>query len=250
MLRIGRTVSPRSLGVCRSTRNIDRPVGLLLHLFERRGARQQQHQVGVLHARDPHLLAVDDVAVAAAHRHRPRLRGVGAGGGLGDGERLQPQAPGGQLRQVLALLRLAAVPHQRAHDVHLRVAGAGVGARSVDLLEDHRRFGQRQAAATVGLGNQRRQPAGLGQRRDERLGVGRALVHALPVVAAEPRAQLAHGDTVVLVLGEPRVDVGAALHMPRNVSHGTMMARYTAKNTTPSTAPSTQKSRRGMKPLP
>ena len=81
-------------------------------------------------------------------------------------------------------------------------------------------------------------------------GYADALVHALPVVAAEPRAQLAHGDPILLMLGESRVDVGAAVHMPRNVSHGTMMARYTVMNTTPSTAPSTQKSRREMKPLP
>ena len=91
---------------------------------------------------------------------------------------------------------------------------------------------------------------GLGQRGHERFGVLDTLVHTLPVVAAELRAQLAHGDPILLMLREPRVDVGAAVHMPRNVSHGTMMARYTVMNTTPSTAPSTQKSRREMKPLP
>ena len=42
--------------------------GLLLHVGERRRAREQDHQVGVLDARDPHLLAVDDVAVALAAR--------------------------------------------------------------------------------------------------------------------------------------------------------------------------------------
>ena len=54
-------------------------LGLLLHLGQRRGARQQDHQVGVLHARDPDLLAVDDVAVALLHGRGLDLGGVGAG---------------------------------------------------------------------------------------------------------------------------------------------------------------------------
>ena len=37
---------------------------LVLELGIRGGAREQEHQVGVLRARDEHLLAVDDVAVA------------------------------------------------------------------------------------------------------------------------------------------------------------------------------------------
>ena len=41
-------------------------VGRRLHLFERRGARQQQDLVGDLRGRDPDLLAVDDIAVAVA----------------------------------------------------------------------------------------------------------------------------------------------------------------------------------------
>ena len=68
--------------------------GFLLHLGQRRGARQQQHQVGMLHARDPDFLAVDDVAVAPPLGEGLDLGGVGAGGGLGDGERLQAQFAG------------------------------------------------------------------------------------------------------------------------------------------------------------
>ena len=42
---------------------------------------------------------------------------------------------------------------------------------AVDLFHDHRGFGQRQARAAVFLRDQRRQPAGLGQRVDEGFGV-------------------------------------------------------------------------------
>ena len=96
-------------------------------------------------ARGPHLLAVDDVAVVALLvGARLELGGVGAGGRLGDAERLQPQLAGRDARQVLLLLLGVAVPQHRAHDVHLRVAGAGVAAELVDLLQD------RAAGAQIG----------------------------------------------------------------------------------------------------
>ena len=60
-----------------------------------------------------------------------------------------------------------AVPQQRAHDVHLRVAGARVGAGAVDLFENHGRFSQAEAAAAVFGGNQRRQPARRRERFDK-----------------------------------------------------------------------------------
>ena len=120
------------------------PIGLLSHVGERRGAREQEHQVGVLHAGDPHLLPVHDVPVAAAFRERSHVRGVAAGRRLGDGERLQPQLARRDLRQVALLLLRRSVPQQRAHDVHLRVAGPGVRAGAVDLLENHRRLGDAQ----------------------------------------------------------------------------------------------------------
>ena len=43
-------------------------VGALLDLLARRGARQQQHQVGMFGAGGPDLLAVDDIAVVAVTR--------------------------------------------------------------------------------------------------------------------------------------------------------------------------------------
>ena len=53
-------------------------------LVKRRGARQQNHQVGMLDAGDPDFLAVDDVAVATPYRRGFDLGGVSAGAGLSD----------------------------------------------------------------------------------------------------------------------------------------------------------------------
>ena len=115
------------------------PLGALLHLFEGGGAGHEQHQVGVIHPRDPHLLSVHDVAVAVADGHRLHLRGVAAGRRLGHPEGLQPQLAAGDLGEIVAALRLGPVPEQRAHDVHLGMAGGRVAPRPVDLLQDDRR---------------------------------------------------------------------------------------------------------------
>ena len=101
------------------------------------------------------------------------------------------------------LLGVGAVPEDRAHHVHLGVAGAGVAAGGVDLLEDHARRRQREPGAAVLLGDQRGQPALLGQRGDELLRVAVGLEPA-PVLAGEPRAQLAHGGADLVQLGRRR----------------------------------------------
>ena len=79
--------------------------------------------------------------VALAHRHRLELRGVAATRGLAHAKGLEPQFTGGNLRQVAAFLFGGSVPKQRTHDVHLRVAGRGVAAAPVDLLENDGRVG-------------------------------------------------------------------------------------------------------------
>ena len=99
----------------------------------------------MLGARGPDLLAVDDVVVALASRGGAQRQRVGAGGRLGDAEGLQPQFAAGDLRQIALLLLGAAVPQQRAHRVHLRMAGGAVAAGGVDFLED--RGGRAHAAA-------------------------------------------------------------------------------------------------------
>jgi len=115
----------------------------LLGLILRRGARQQDHQVGVFGAAGPDLLAVDDiVAIAVAFRKGLQRGSVGAAGRLGDAERLQPQFAGGDLRQKLCLLRVAAVPQQRPHRIHLRMAAAAIAAGALDLFQDGGRRGQ------------------------------------------------------------------------------------------------------------
>ena len=183
----------------RSISRIDSPSRPLLHQLDRRRPGHQQQQIGVLRARDPHLLAAHDVAVAAARGGRFQLRGVGAGRRLGDAERLQAELAAGDLRQVVALLRLGAVPQQRAHGVHLGVARAGVAAAVVDFLEDDRRLADAEAGTAVGLGNQRRQIPGAGQGLDECIGVGAGRVEAAPVTVRKGRAQVADRLPQILV---------------------------------------------------
>ena len=73
------------------------------------------------------------------------------------------------------------------------MAGAAVAAAAVDLFHDHRGLGHRQAGTTVLLGNQRRHPAGLGQRVDEFLGVAAHFVDLAEVLVGKLRTQVAHG---------------------------------------------------------
>ena len=88
---------------------------------------------------------------------------------------------------------------QRAHRVHLRVARAGVAAAAVDLLEDDRRLGDAEPGAAVLLGNQRRQIAGLGQRVDERVGIGAPRVELAPVRVGKAFAEIADAAPQVLM---------------------------------------------------
>jgi hypothetical protein len=133
---------------------------LLLHLGQRRGARQQDHEVAVLDAADPHLLAVDHVAspffTALVLILVVSVPVVGSVTPMD----CRRHSPAGDLGQVLLLLRLRAMAQQRAHVVHLAVAGAGVAAAAVDLLHDDAGLGQAQAGAAVFLRDQRGQPAG------------------------------------------------------------------------------------------
>ena len=69
--------------------------------IERGRAREQQHEIRMLHARDPHFLPVHDVAVAAPLGDRFDFGRVGAGRRLGDRERLKPERARRDLRQIM-----------------------------------------------------------------------------------------------------------------------------------------------------
>lgn len=90
----------------------------------------------MLNPRDEDLLPVDDVAVAFARGEGFGFGGVGSGRGFSDGEGLQTQFSGGDFRQVPLFLFRRTVPQQRAHNVHLRVASAGIRSRPVDLFQN------------------------------------------------------------------------------------------------------------------
>ena len=89
---------------------------------------------------------------------------------------MQAQFAAGNLGQVAALLRIRAVAQQRAHVVHLAVAGPGIAAATVDFFHHHRGFGQPQARATVFLRDHHPQPARAGQRVHKFLRVGTRFV--------------------------------------------------------------------------
>jgi len=122
--------------------NTDNPSVRFWGLLLRRGACQQDHQVGIFGAAGPDLLAIDDIAViAVAPGKRLQRGGVGAAGRFGDAERLQPQFAAGDLRQPFRFLLVVAVSQQGAHGVHLGMAAAAIAAGALDLFEDRRRRG-------------------------------------------------------------------------------------------------------------
>src|SRR5215470_11277961 len=183
-------------------------VRLLLELTHWRGAGEEEHQVRLEHAGDEHLLSVDDVLLALADGGGLELGGVGARVGLSDAEGLESQLARGDLGQVHLLLLLRAVPQHRAHDVHLRVAGASVAARAVDLFEDERAFHDAEARAAVLLRDQHGQVAGLRQVVDERLGILALDVQLLPVGGRVLFAEIVDGGLEgLLVVGQREAHV-------------------------------------------
>jgi hypothetical protein len=60
-----------------------------IYFIKWRCPRQQQHEIGVLNARDEHLLTRDDVAVTVADRASTQAGRISSGIGLRDAERLE-----------------------------------------------------------------------------------------------------------------------------------------------------------------
>ena len=175
-------------------------LGGLRAFFVGSRASEQQHEVGVERTRRPDLLTVDAPALGDAFSAGSDPGGLGARARLRDTEGLEPQRAVGDAGEVALLLLRTAVPQQRSHDIHLRVAGGGVATRGGDLLEDDRRFGQRGAATAELLGDQSAQIASLGERGHELLGVGVRL-QAPPVGPVEGGADLPDTGSQVVEFG-------------------------------------------------
>jgi hypothetical protein len=143
--------------------------------------------------RSPDLLAVDDKFIALANRRGAQAQGVGAAGRLGHAEGLEADIAAGDLRQPFGFLFNAAVAQQRAHGVHLGVAGRAVAPAFVDFIEDRRRRVDAEPGAAVFLGDQHGEETVVGQRLDEFAGIGPLAVQLAPVFAGKIGAQRAHG---------------------------------------------------------
>ena len=129
-----------------STRNTDSPSVRFFDLLARRGAREQQHQIGMLGARGPDLLAVDDVAALPSRTAVVRRLSVSVPevGSVTPNacSRNSPLAMPGRYCSFCSALPCRST---RAHGVHLGVAGGAVAAGGVDFLQDRGRRRHRRA---------------------------------------------------------------------------------------------------------
>ena len=143
--------------------------GRTLHLFQRGGSRQQQDLVGDLRGRNPHLGAVDDIAVAFADGAGFELRRVEPGVRLGNRE-AGLLASFDHSRQHAPLLLFSAEHDDRieAEDIDVycrsaRHAGAGFG----DGPHHDRGLGDAETGTAILLGNTNAEPAFRGECRVE-----------------------------------------------------------------------------------
>ena len=146
----------------------------------------------MLRTAGPDFLTIDDVFVALLLREGPQAGGIRAAGRFRHAKGLQAQFAVGDFRQILLLLFRAAMLQDGAHDVHLRVTGSRIAARGVDFFQNRGGSRKRQARAAKFFRDQRRQPAGIGQRLDEFGRVAAAGIKLTPIFAREARAELAH----------------------------------------------------------
>ncbi len=140
------------------------------------GPRQQRDQVGAGPVGQPHLGAVDDVAVAVTDRPGLDRGDVRAEVGLGHGERAADLAGRHPRQERRLLLGGAVLPDHVGHD-EVGVDDAGDAHPAARDLLDHERVGQQRLAKTaVVLGNHQAEQAHLAHARDD---VGRVLVGVL-----------------------------------------------------------------------
>ncbi len=127
------------------------------------GADEGQDHVGVVRARRPHLLAVDDEPVAVEHGPGAQAGQVGARVRLAHPERGGDLAPQDRPRPALLLLLGAEGQDRRGDDAHALRVVARVDAAAAQLLLVHELLDQAGVAAPV-LGRvARHQPPGVEQ---------------------------------------------------------------------------------------
>ena len=188
------------------------PVGRLLHLVQRRGARQQQDLLRDLRGRNPDLLPVDDIAIVLRHRAGLELRGVESGVRFGDGETGLLAALDHRRQHPLALL-LGAEHHDRIEAEHVDVDGGGArhaGAALRDRAHHDRGFGDAEPGTAIGLGNADAEPSRIGQRLVEIVREAALVVLPQPIGVVEILTDL--GDRVtdgLLLVGEGEVHADA-----------------------------------------
>jgi len=84
------------------------------------------------------------------------------------------------------------VAQERAHDVHLSVAGGAIAAAVLDFLKNGRAGRQRKARTPIFLGNQGRQVACLRQRGHKLTWITALSILSSPIFSREPLTQLPH----------------------------------------------------------
>ena len=217
MRRMGRTVTP---GVAMSSRRNVMP-GLLL-LGARIGPDQHEHPVGQVAVAGPDLLAVDHVVVAVDHRRCLQRREIGPGVGLGVS--LAPaDLPARDLREVLALERLAAELQERRAD-HGE-AEADERRRQVeprDLGLEHLGLVAREPAAAVLARPPRRRPPARGRELEPaaRLGVPERDPPAAPDVRLGVAALAAQDGGYLAFEDAPHLGTKAIEVLAIELAHG------------------------------
>src|SRR5262245_38044318 len=125
----------------------------------------------MLRARDENFLPVNDIPVSLANGAGFDARCLGPGIGFGHGKCLQAQFASSDPWKVSPLLFFTAVPKQRAHGVHLSVAGAGIAATMIDFFQNDARFRNTESGSSVLFWNQGGQISATGKCVYEFLGI-------------------------------------------------------------------------------
>jgi len=139
----------------------------------------------MLRSAGPDFLAVDHEMVALAARPGADRAGVAARRWFGHAEGLEPQAAPGDFGEPAPALGFAPVPKQGPHGIHLGMAGGGIAAQAMHLLQDPGRRADALAAAAIGLGNQDREQPRLGHGLDELRRIDALAIEPAPVIGRE-----------------------------------------------------------------